>query len=65
MTTLLDTDRKPKTITIRELRAALFDVTDDEMTIKDLRALLFAIEDQDTPIPTWNLGNVINRGKVL
>lgn len=59
-----NTVRQIKTVTIREIRAALFDVTDQNMTINDLRALLFAIEDQDTPIATWSLGAVINRGQL-
>lgn len=59
----MTTERQPKTITIRELRATLFDVTNQEMTISDLRAVLFAVEDQDTPIDIWALGAHINRAE--
>lgn len=37
-------------MTIRDLRALLFSIENQEMTIKELRQVLFEIQEQDTPI---------------
>jgi len=39
-----------KTLTIRNLRKALFYIDNDQMTVKELRALLFKANEQDKEI---------------
>jgi len=34
-------------MTTRELREALFHLTDQDMTVKELRSMLFKVDDQD------------------
>jgi len=37
-------------MTTRELREALYHLSNQNMTVKDLRAMLFAVEDQDAKL---------------
>lgn len=49
-------------ISIRELRAILFDINDQELTIKELRAILFSDDNQDiTYTIAFDLAMCINK----
>ena len=47
-------------MTVKELRAILFNVENQEMTIKELRSILFEIEEQEKEIDGLEL-SIITR----
>ena len=49
-------------MTIRELRALLFNVENQDLTVKELRALLFQVDEQDAEITETQLMN-LTRGE--
>ena len=49
-------------ITIRELRAILFDINDQDLTVKELRAILFSDNNHDIKhISEYDLAQHINK----
>lgn len=50
-------------MTVRELRALLFNVTNQELTVKELRALLFQVDEQDAEITETQLMNLTREDK--
>lgn len=47
--------REEKKMTIRELRAALTEIDNQNMTVQELRAILFDQEDQDQELNSMDL----------
>lgn len=55
------TAKKTSTITVRQLRAILFELADQQMTIEQLRKRLYDVEEQDKELPAdvtlwWKMG---------
>jgi Ca2+-binding EF-hand superfamily protein len=44
------TNQTTSTMTVKELRTALFEIDNQNMTVKELRALLFAVENENAEI---------------
>ena len=45
-----ETRRELDTISARELREILFNLSDDQMTVRELRAKLFEVQEQDKQV---------------